>query len=101
MMRPSPTFAGCEHDEPDAAPTAGRPPGRYGRRAGRGAPEARPHRPRAHRARARCRAQLRAVRRVNVAGARGGERLKRVLTVRALTAIGLGATIGTGIFVLT
>jgi APA family basic amino acid/polyamine antiporter len=28
-------------------------------------------------------------------------RLKQVLTVRALTAIGLGATIGTGIFVLT
>jgi APA family basic amino acid/polyamine antiporter len=31
----------------------------------------------------------------------GGERLKRVLGPVALTAIGLGATIGTGIFVLT
>src|SRR5690348_3951615 len=30
-----------------------------------------------------------------------GERLKRVLTARSLTAIGLGATIGTGIFVQT
>ncbi len=31
----------------------------------------------------------------------GADRLKQVLTVPALTAIGLGATIGTGIFVLT
>jgi len=31
----------------------------------------------------------------------GGNRLKRVLTAWSLTAIGLGATIGTGIFVLT
>ena len=45
--------------------------------------------------------QLLAVRPVDMAGAAGGERLKRVLTARALTAIGLGATIGTGIFVLT
>jgi basic amino acid/polyamine antiporter, APA family len=31
----------------------------------------------------------------------GAQRLKRVLTARSLTAIGLGATIGTGVFVLT
>jgi basic amino acid/polyamine antiporter, APA family len=31
----------------------------------------------------------------------GAQRLKRVLTARSLTAIGLGATIGTGAFVLT
>ena len=34
-------------------------------------------------------------------GASGGQRLKRALSVWALTAIGLGATIGTGIFVMT
>ena len=42
-----------------------------------------------------------AVRPVDLArGGRAG-RLKRVLTAWSLTAIGLGATIGTGIFVLT
>jgi len=42
-----------------------------------------------------------AVRPVTTADKEGGGRLKRVLTVWSLTAIGLGATIGTGIFVLT
>jgi len=43
-----------------------------------------------------------AVRPVDPAGvASGAQRLKQVLTVPALTAIGLGATIGTGIFVFT
>src|SRR3984885_11815927 len=42
-----------------------------------------------------------AVRPVTEADMTGGNRLKRVLTVWSLTAIGLGATIGTGIFVLT
>jgi APA family basic amino acid/polyamine antiporter len=45
--------------------------------------------------------QLIAVRPVEPGQARGAERLKQVLSVWALTAIGLGATIGTGIFVLT
>src|ERR1700759_846236 len=42
-----------------------------------------------------------AVRPVTEADKEGGGRLKRVLTVWSLTAIGLGATIGTGVFVLT
>jgi basic amino acid/polyamine antiporter, APA family len=42
-----------------------------------------------------------AVRPVTDADKEGGGRLKRVLTVWSLTAIGLGATIGTGVFVLT
>lgn len=42
-----------------------------------------------------------AVRPVTEADKDGGGRLKRVLTVWSLTAIGLGATIGTGVFVLT
>jgi APA family basic amino acid/polyamine antiporter len=42
-----------------------------------------------------------AVRPVTAADLQGGQRLKQVLTVWSLTAIGLGATIGTGIFVLT
>src|ERR1700728_932183 len=42
-----------------------------------------------------------AVRPVTEADMTGGNRLKRVLTAWSLTAIGLGATIGTGIFVLT
>ncbi len=42
-----------------------------------------------------------AVRPVTAADQEGGNRLKRVLTAWSLTAIGLGATIGTGIFVLT
>jgi basic amino acid/polyamine antiporter, APA family len=42
-----------------------------------------------------------AVRPVTAADVAGSNRLKRVLTVWSLTAIGLGATIGTGIFVLT
>ena len=45
--------------------------------------------------------QLLAVQPVDPTAAPQGQRLKRVLTARALTAIGLGATIGTGIFVLT
>jgi APA family basic amino acid/polyamine antiporter len=45
--------------------------------------------------------RLLAVRPVEAGDAKAGERLKRVLTVPALTAIGLGATIGTGLFVLT
>jgi APA family basic amino acid/polyamine antiporter len=42
-----------------------------------------------------------AVRPVTAADMEGSGRLKRVLTVWSLTAIGLGATIGTGVFVLT
>src|SRR5215475_6363733 len=42
-----------------------------------------------------------AVRPVTEADKEGGGRLKRVLSVWSLTAIGLGATIGTGVFVLT
>jgi basic amino acid/polyamine antiporter, APA family len=42
-----------------------------------------------------------AVRPVTAADQEGGARLKQVLTAWSLTAIGLGATIGTGIFVLT
>jgi APA family basic amino acid/polyamine antiporter len=42
-----------------------------------------------------------AIRPVTAADQEGGGRLKRVLTVWSLTAIGLGATIGTGVFVLT
>ena len=45
--------------------------------------------------------QFFAVQPVKATPAGGGERLKRVLGARALTAIGLGATIGSGIFVLT
>lgn len=45
--------------------------------------------------------QLCAVRPVEPGERTGAQRLKQVLTVPALTAIGLGATIGTGIFVLT
>jgi len=45
--------------------------------------------------------QLLAVRVVEPRDLAGAQRLKRVLTARSLTAIGLGATIGTGIFVLT
>jgi basic amino acid/polyamine antiporter, APA family len=44
--------------------------------------------------------ELLAVRPIDAAPA-GKNRLKQVLSARALTAIGLGATIGTGIFVLT
>lgn len=44
---------------------------------------------------------LLAVRPPDPPGSAEAGRLKQVLTVRALTAIGLGATIGTGIFVLT
>ena len=44
--------------------------------------------------------QLMAVRPIDAVPAAKG-RLKQVLTVPALTAIGLGATIGTGIFVFT
>jgi basic amino acid/polyamine antiporter, APA family len=42
-----------------------------------------------------------AVRPVTAADQEGAGKLKRVLTVWSLTAIGLGATIGTGVFVLT
>src|ERR1700753_2746754 len=42
-----------------------------------------------------------AVRPVTAADQDGAGKLKRVLTAWSLTAIGLGATIGTGIFVLT
>lgn len=42
-----------------------------------------------------------AIRPVTEADKEGGGRLKRVLSVWSLTAIGLGATIGTGVFVLT
>ena len=45
--------------------------------------------------------QFFAVQTVSAAPAGGGDRLKRTLGPLALTAIGLGATIGTGIFVLT
>jgi basic amino acid/polyamine antiporter, APA family len=45
--------------------------------------------------------QLIAVRPVDPAEAAGSNRLKPVLSVWALTAIGLGATIGSGIFVMT
>ena len=45
--------------------------------------------------------QLIAIHPVQTGAAAGAQRLKQVLTARALTAIGLGATIGTGIFVLT
>jgi APA family basic amino acid/polyamine antiporter len=45
--------------------------------------------------------QLIAVRPVEPGHASGAERLKQVLSVWALTAIGLGATIGSGIFVMT
>jgi APA family basic amino acid/polyamine antiporter len=45
--------------------------------------------------------QFFAVQTVSTAPAGGGERLKRALGPLALTAIGLGATIGTGIFALT
>jgi APA family basic amino acid/polyamine antiporter len=44
---------------------------------------------------------LLAVRPPDPPGKEAASRLKQVLTARALTAIGLGATIGTGIFVLT
>src|SRR5580693_1669416 len=42
-----------------------------------------------------------AVRPVTAADTEGSGKLKRVLTAWSLTAIGLGATIGTGVFVLT
>ncbi len=42
-----------------------------------------------------------AVRPVTAADQAGGKRLKQVLTAWSLTAIGVGATVGTGIFVLT
>src|ERR1700730_17778641 len=42
-----------------------------------------------------------AVRPVTAADLEGSGRLKRVLTVWSLTTIGLGATVGTGVFVLT
>ncbi|MGH8275399.1 MAG: amino acid permease, partial [Steroidobacteraceae bacterium] len=45
--------------------------------------------------------QMCAVRPIYPADAAGKERLKQALGPWALTAIGLGATIGTGIFVLT
>lgn len=45
--------------------------------------------------------QFFAVQPVRAKPAGGSERLRRVLSARALTAIGLGATIGSGIFVLT
>ncbi len=45
--------------------------------------------------------QFFAVQPVNLTAPSGGERLRRVLGARALTAIGVGATIGSGIFVLT
>jgi len=45
--------------------------------------------------------QMLAIRPVDPADRSGAERLKQVLTVWSLTSIGLGATIGTGIFVLT
>jgi APA family basic amino acid/polyamine antiporter len=45
--------------------------------------------------------RLTAVRPVDPGQASGAERLKQVLSVWALTAIGLGATIGSGIFVMT
>ncbi|MGH8218697.1 MAG: amino acid permease [Steroidobacteraceae bacterium] len=45
--------------------------------------------------------QLLAIHPVEAPNAAESQRLKRVLTARSLTAIGLGATIGTGVFVLT
>jgi basic amino acid/polyamine antiporter, APA family len=45
--------------------------------------------------------QMLAVQPVKAADAASSQRLRRVLTARSLTAIGLGATIGTGVFVLT
>ena len=45
--------------------------------------------------------QMLAVHPVETAESAGAQRLRRVLTARSLTAIGLGATIGTGVFVLT
>src|SRR4030088_3826386 len=45
--------------------------------------------------------QLCAVRQIDPADSFGKNRLKQVLSARALIAIGLGATIGSGIFVLT
>ena len=45
--------------------------------------------------------QMLAVRPVDPADRAGAKRLKQVLTAWSLTSIGLGATIGTGIFVLT
>ncbi len=45
--------------------------------------------------------QLVAVQPVKAPGPAESQRLKRVLTARSLTAIGIGATIGTGVFVLT
>ena len=45
--------------------------------------------------------QLIAVHPIEAPSAAESHRLKRVLTARSLTAIGLGATIGTGVFVLT
>src|SRR6266478_5716197 len=45
--------------------------------------------------------QLCAVRPTDPADSSGKNRLKQVLSARALIAIGLGATIGSGIFVLT
>src|SRR6185437_4770674 len=45
--------------------------------------------------------QLLAIHPVEAPDPAAAQRLKRVLTARSLTAIGLGATIGTGIFVLT
>ena len=44
--------------------------------------------------------QMCAIRPIDPQEAAGGSRLKQVLGPGALTAIGLGATIGTGIFVL-
>ena len=46
-------------------------------------------------------AQMCAVRPIDLADTTGKSRLRQVLGVRALIAIGLGATIGSGIFVLT
>src|SRR5690348_10394224 len=45
--------------------------------------------------------QLLAIHPVEAPDPAAAQRLKRVLTARSLTAIGLGATIGTGVFVLT
>jgi len=45
--------------------------------------------------------QMLAVRPVDPADRAGAKRLKQVLSAWSLTSIGLGATIGTGIFVLT
>ena len=45
--------------------------------------------------------QMCAVRKIDLAADSGRDRLKQTLGARALIAIGLGATIGSGIFVLT